>query len=331
MGRKVVIRKVDMDTALTALLLGVTGADEIVVSREGAGREALEDPEVICIECGGSGQIHLNNFDHHDTPEELPPACRQAFEALFLRDPWRWSARNPEEWGRMMGPLEFTIAAHRFPDLPSDFDRRVAVQQEIERLVDYVSFLDIQGPEALKERSKLPKETFPTLSDVFSGMLLVTKDPKEQLLKGMEILRLVLTKGLDPFGLMPELPEWKEYIEAKRGNMELLREAISKAEFFETKGGLKAGFLETEAVGALGALYSLGCQVAVVYSPKFGDPPVPKYTIGGNGVQVDVLKPVLDKLEPGWGGPAHGTVLGSPFKGSRLRPEEVKEIVRENL
>lgn len=329
---KVVIQKVDLDTALAAFILGVSEKDEIVAVRDKAGPEDLANPNIRCIECGGSGQTRLGNFDHHNTDQELSPACRQAFEVRFLEDPDRWATRNPEKWGRMMSPLEFHLAAHLFPDWPGDYERRVAVQLEIERLVDYVSLLDTQGPEALKTHSKLPQDAFPTLSDVFSGMLLSTKDPKMQLLQGIEVCRTVLQEGLDPFGVMPELPGWKAYIEAKRQNNEAIRSAVAKARFFETEGGLKAGFVETDVFGALGALYDLGCQIAIAYSPQFGDPPIPKYTIAGNGVRIDALLSVLNEREPGWGGPAHGTIVGSPrTTGSKLRPKEVIALVLEHL
>lgn len=291
MSRKVVIQKADMDTVLTALLLGVSEQDEIIVVREKASPEDLADPNAICIECGGSGQTDLNDFDHHDTDKPLPPACVQAF------------------------PLHFS---------PQD-------KPLLERLVEYVSLLDTQGPEALKARSQLREGAFPTLSDIFSGMLLTTKEPKEQLLRGMEIFRTVLQEELDPFGLMPELPEWEEYTEAKRQNNEAIRKAVTNARFFETRSGLRAGFVETEVIGALGALYNLGCRVAIAYSPRFGNPPVPKYTIAGNGIRVDALLPILNEHEPGWGGPAHGTIIGSPRTGSRLKPEGVIEIVQEHL
>jgi len=285
---KVIIQQVDLDTCLTALVLGVSPTDEIVAVRSKAAPEDLHDPEVVCIECGGSGQVELNNFDHHDTEEDLPPACRQAF------------------------------------DLKGS-DKR------LERLVDYVSLLDTSGPEALKRMSDLKEGAFPTLSDVFSGMRLLIKDPREQLIKGMEILRLVMERGMDPFGLMPELPEWDEYTEAKRQNNEAIRKAVANSQFFQTKRGLKVGFLETNVFGVLGALYNLDCQIAIAYSPEFGNPPMPKYTIAGNRVRVDSLLPLLNAKDPGWGGPAHGTVIGSPREGSRLQPEEVIKLVKEHL
>lgn len=290
MKRKIVIQKVDLDTALTALLLGVSKSDEIVVVRDKATNEDLANPDVICVECGSSGQVDSSNFDHHDTDQQLPSACIQAL--------------------------------HTCDDQNDDL---------LKCLAEYVAILDIEGPEGLKARSKLPKDAFPTLSDVFSEMLLVTREAKEQLLNGMAILKTVLEQQLDPFDLMPKLPGWCDHLEAKRKNNEAIRFAVEGAKLFETKGGLKAGLVETTVIGALGELYKLGCVVAIAYSPKFGNPPAPKYTVAGNGVRVDSLLLILNEQELGWGGPVHGTIIGSPRTGSKLKPEEMIAVVREHL
>ena len=59
-------------------------------------------------------------------------------------------------------------------------------------------------------------------------------------------------------------------------------------------------------------------------------PPRTKYTVVGNGVRVDSLLPMLNDLEPAnWGGPSHGTILGSPRWGSRLSVEEVIAVVTQ--
>lgn len=275
-----------MDTALTAFIRGVSSADEIVAVKERASPEDLANPEVLCIEAGGSGQVALNNFDHHNTSLPLPPACRQALEASGRNDP------------------------------------------AFCRLVDYVAAIDAAGPTALG-----PAPGFPTLSDVFSGMRLSVKDPVEQLRAGLQIFATVLSQSLDPFGLMPERSEWQAWIEAKRREDEGLARARAEAEIFVSHSGRKAGFLQTEYFGALGVLYELGCEVAIAYNPRFTPPsggdPIPKYTIGGNGVRVDHLLPFLNALEPGWGGPAHGTIIASPRTGSRLDPETIKQLVRE--
>ena len=287
MARKVVIQKVDLDTALTAFILGVSEEDDITPVRDKASADDLLNPNVICIECGGSGQVELSNFDHHDTDEELPPACVQAYK-LYGDD------------------------------------------EHLNRLVEYVSTVDIRGPELVSRCSDSAK-AFPTLSDLFSGMLLITPDPKDQLLRGIEILRRVMREEIDPFGVMPEDEEWGKYIEAKRRNKEEIKRALDETLFFRTKGGLKAGFIKSNVIGVLGALYRMGCKITIAYSPAFGDPPVPKYTIAGDGIRVDTLLKVLNEIDPGWGGPAHGTIIGSPRKGSKLSPQEVIDIVKRWL
>jgi len=277
---KIVIQQVDLDTALTALILGVKDTDQILIARGGASSEDLADPAVLCIEAGGSGQVHLNNFDHHDPQGPREPACRQAF-VVRGGDP------------------------------------------HLAQLVDYVACIDT-------DPTGLPPTGFPTLSDVFSGMRLVVAEPREQLRRGLAILSTVLAEGLDPFGTMPVKPEWRGYIEAKRANDEALKMVQERAHVVISREGRRIGFVETDVIGAVGALYQMGCHIAVVAHPHFGNPPVPKITIGGNGVVVAHLIPILNAIEPGWGGPASGTIIGSPRTGTRLTLQEVVEIVRHH-
>lgn len=291
---RVIIQKVDLDTALTALICGVSEQDEIVISLGDAAPEDLGNPEVLCIEAGGSGQVHLNNFDHHNEGGHLPASCEQALEVKERRV----TGTGPSRKGA--SPLA--------------------------RLVDYVAMLDCRPQELA---ASVSKPEFPALSAVFSGMLLTEKQPREQLLKGMAMLRTVLDHGLDPFGTMPELPEWKPWIEAKRQNDKAVKAVQENAEYFITAGGLRAAFLQSAFIGGIGALYAKGCQVVVMYNPNFGDPPVPKYTIAGNGVRVDGLIPELNRLEPGWGG--RETIIGSPRAGSRVDPATVRKLVSEGL
>lgn len=281
---KVIIHEVDMDAALTAFILGVSSNDEIMVVDGWASSEELTDPQIICIEVGGSGEVDKNNFDHHNTNLDLPPACVQAFKVK----------EGPEELGR---------------------------------LVDYVATIDVD-PTRLP---KLPGDGVPTLSYVFSGMRLLIKEPREQLFRGIEIFEKVLKMGIDPFGLMPNVPEWKEYIKIKEKQRNDIERAKKDAEIFVSKSGLKVGYLETNFIGAPGALYQLGCQVAIAYNPKFGNPPRPKFTISGNGVRVDSLLSLFNKLEAGWGGPSHGTIIGSPREGTKLKIREIIKIVKDEL
>jgi len=276
-----------MDTALAAFLLGVGRESRVVVAHRGAAPAQLADPTVLCIEAGGSGQAELNNFDHHDTPLPLAPACRQAFEVV---------------------------------------SRRATLPEHLARVVDYVAGMDQGIPQGAPSHSTgiIP------LAAVFSGMLLCTPDPVEQFHQGIALFHTVVAERLDPCAL-PERPEWRRWIEAKRQQRALLAQALSRAELFATGSGRRGGFVETELMGAIGGLFRLGCQIAVAYCPRFGPLGRVKYTIAGNGLRVDHLLPVLVALEPGWGGPAHGTILGSPREGSGVSPAVVKELVRRHL
>jgi len=278
---KVFFQQADLDTCLTALLSGVSERDEIVHRRGEATPEELADFAALCIEAGGSGQVHLNNFDHHNTAAPLPPACVQAYQL---------------KGGNV----------------------------QVRRLVEYVAQID-QDPTGL-----LPIEGL-TLSALFSGMRLAVRAFRQQLVEGIALLQTILAEGIDPFGLMPQKPEWQQYVVAKEENMRGLAEVEEKAQIFTSKRGLTVGYVETPFIGALGTLYERGCTVAIAFHPCFGEPPVPKYTIGGNGVPVDALLPVLTAQEPGWGGPALGSIIGSPRTGSRLTPEQVIALVAETL
>lgn len=277
---KVIIQKPDLDTCLTALIMGVTAADEIIVSRGEASAEELEGTDVLCIEAGGSGLVELNNFDHHDVKRYHPPACRQAYEHRSLHN------------------------------------------TKLNRLVGYVCMVDDRSQEH-------PPVDFPSLSNIFSGMLFVERTSLSQFLQGMEILQQVIDQDIDPFGTMPDLEQWRKYRDAKAENMAKLAEILKKAVHFTTAGGLTVGYTESDIIGGIGALYGQGCDIVIMFNPTFGDPPVRKYTIAGNNVSVIGLLPHLEQVEKGWGG--RETIIGSPRIGSALLRETVMEIVEKAL
>ena len=278
---KLLFQQADLDTCLTALLLSVIDCDEFVCRRGEATPEELADLNILCIEAGGSGQVHLNNFDHHNTSKPLPPACVQAYQLK-------------------------------------------GGDAQVHRLVDYVAHID-------QNATALPPITGLTLSGLFSGMRLAIRDPRQQLLTGIALLRTILAERIDPFGIMPERLEWRTYIAVKKENTQGLAEVKEKVKIFTSQGGLTVGYVETVFIGALGALYEMGCHVGIALHPCFGDPPIPKYTIGGNNIRVDALLPALNAQEQGWGGPASGTIIGSPRTGSRLTLEQVTTLVAEAL
>jgi len=345
-SRRVLVGKIDLDTIGTAYLLGVNREDKIEVIKGEAPPVDLADPKVICIEVGGSGQVHLMNFDHHG--EDAPKDCamRQTFE---------WFVSSPEgirlyhEGG--VGVWEDDFAG---------------------MLTGYIETLDVEGPEVLRRELDFLgislEEGFPFLSDVITGMMLLEKDPREQLHKGVEILRILeasddwdsmfhkkytffvdnetnIRGETQPWvkGPYPEIlpifgpinlevfPEFKPFIAAKLENRKQVSLAIRGAQWGKTAAGLRLGWLETDFIGATGALYGNGAQIVVVYSRHYGPDKVSKFTIAGNGIKVNGVLPELNAREPGWGGPSTGTIIGSPREGSNLSLEEVVEIVRRNL
>lgn len=279
---KVFIRKPDLDTCLTSIIMGVRESDDLVVVRENAPFHALADREVLCIEAGGSGLVHLNNFDHHSRSKQLPPACYQAY-MLRCSD-----TRN----------------------------------RSLEKLVSYVVMVDTADPHA-------PFIAFPSLSNIFSGMCLVSQDYRVQFREGLAIIAKGLEAGLDPFSPVPDIVEWREWRRAKEENTRQLREDCTHATFFESRNGLRVGFLESKAYGGFGYFYRQGCDVAILFNPTFGDPPVRKYTIASQKKRVADLLPDFDIIEPGWNG--QPKIIGSPGNGSCLSEKEVLSLVLASL
>ena len=82
----VIFQKPDLDTCMTALLKGVTRKETVVPSPGDAAPTDLMNPAILCIECGGSGEVYLNNFDHHISSDTLSSACVQAMHHLKVSD-----------------------------------------------------------------------------------------------------------------------------------------------------------------------------------------------------------------------------------------------------
>lgn len=309
--KQVRVGKIDLDTCGAALLLGVSREDEVVAVRGNASPEDLANAEVICIEVGGSGQVGQKNFDHHAVRGPVSSASLQVLLETSLP-----SLSKDLDYSGRCGDETFLPGIHY----------KGKWLGQVSKVVNYIHILDTQGPEALRQRTGGVE--FPTLSDVFAGMLLTERNPVEQLHKGIEILRSVAeTEGQcqDPFGT---IRGFDAYAEAKTENNRQIAKALEQAQFATTQAGRKLGYLVTDFFGAPGALYGVGAEIVVAYSPQFGDPPVPKFTIAGNGIKVDAALPALNALEEGWGGPATGTILGSPRSGSSLTLEQVIEMVK---
>jgi hypothetical protein len=277
--KQYLFRKPDMDTCLTAFLLGcgygsmVLSADEVDLA------DCLADSTICCIEAGGSGHVHLLNFDHHEPGLGLAPACHQAYNYLQLNN------------------------------------------LAVKRLVDYVCMVDDHLP------GMKPIE-FPSLSAIFSGMLLSLSEMRKQFFEGIEIMRTVLAGDFDPFVTIPTNPAWQPYIEIKKENWQKLQRLARHAHFEFSAHNRKVGVLEVPAelssvVGGSESLYRQGCEVVILFNPAFGLPPVRKFTIASQSLSLAPLLSDLNQWEDGWGG--RDTIIGSPWLGSQLTLEQVVE------
>ena len=280
MSKRVVIRQADLDTCVTAFVLGVVYSDEIVVT-DRADASTLADSSTLCIEVGGSGHVVSGNFDHHDAGGPSVPACRQAFDA---------TRHEGDVW--------------------------------LARLISYAEMIDLGQA---VDYTIQPAPPLLTISALVSGIRLVEPTPERQLCRSLALLEWLSRERLDPFTPAPPRPEWDDLISAKAKAAEVLQRVTAGAALSISSSGLLVGFLVAHAPGALGALYTRGCDVVVAYQPALR-----KYTIGGRDQRsVDHLLPFLNALEPGWGGPMQGSVIGSPFGGSSLASNRIVDIVRE--
>lgn len=307
---KVYFQTPDLDT-IGALFLKMRIAKEIPedvpieILRGDASKEILENPKMLCLEVGGSGEKEKGNYDHHGegVPEES--ATLQVFGELSP------SQKTPE----------------------------------LEKLVNYVNELDTKGPTQLLREKGKPE--FPTLSDIIAGIRLKHgREPETILKEGMKVLERILKEKQDPYGT---ISGFEEYAEVKRKNDLEIEKVVENIKWDKTKGGLNLGFVESEFPGATGAVYEAGrgkfgedeTILAVVFNPKFGpEKNERKFTIGlsltpeeakEKNLNLNKIAQKLNGLEEGWGGPASGTILGSPRGGSRLEVEEVLKILKENL
>ncbi len=270
---KYIIHKPDLDTVFTAFLLGWRQGDAVRQVSGQAPPEILADPGVYCLECGGSGQLELGNFDHHNTTLSLPPACLQALHWREPADPALW------DWA------------------------------------EYVAAVDLGRGCLFQGRGW-------SLSALFSGLRLIVSDPLAQFRAGVELCRTVVGLSLSPWQPLPLLPEWEGFRQAK---LKLYRDLDSYAcqvEFFSTKSGLWGGYLEAPLPGVHGLLKRLGCEVSVAAG-------LSKVTIACHSNKLENLRDSLNRSEPGWGGPAHGKIIGGPYLGSRLSKDKLISIIRE--
>ncbi len=191
--------------------------------------------------------------------------------------------------------------------------------------VEYVSAVDTATPYAFAQSPKF------TLSSLFSGMLLCRKSPCARFRAGLRLVRKTLALGLSPESLDtlvendPEVASWHE---AKLGAIRALEEDARNAVSFAV-GGLAVKALVTAQPGVHGLLRREGADISVAGLPSSKNPgTVDRWSISLTQELKDLvpfLQSVFGAVEPGWGGPCGGTIFCSPFAGSHLSLEDVRE------
>ena len=369
--KKVYVGKIDLDVIGCGYILGISRKDEVVTVRGQAPQEVLENPEIVCIECGGSGQVELLNFDHHGSNAPRKSATLQAFEAV--EEAWgrygkaadRLVALGQLEKSRLGSPedeatLRILRAVFESEEKPAiDYFNKVigsplAPETDFAGMLSsYVDTIDVYGPQKLRSYTRElgiePGELFPSLSDVISGMMLRVKDPREQFFKGVEIIRTI------------QEMEWEDVFHSRFTEAVETGAEIKATLFGPIKNPAFDEYVQAKQEHSRQAIEAVkkakwtntkgGRRLAYLETSFYGAPGalyaagaeiaivlnpnlrgIRKFTIAGNGVRVDSVLPLLGERESGWGGPSTGTIIGSPQdRDSTLSLEEVVEIAREHL
>ncbi|MFA6549416.1 MAG: hypothetical protein WCT39_05775 [Candidatus Margulisiibacteriota bacterium] len=225
---------------------------------------------------------------------------------------------------------------NNFDHHPSDGEKKIdlsAAAQALERLARLVRYVD-EVDRGIRHDTGCQ---FPSLVQLIAGMKLIIKDPEEQMRKGLAVLRAVVQSGLDPYGCMEKITSWipeaETWISEKREHEKRFKEVLDKAIWFTTITGIKVAAVSTTWIGAPGALYGYGAHAVIALNPEFeqGGVKYRKFTVAvhrDTGLNLFSAIENLNALEKGWGGPTHGTIIGSPQgKDSQRTIEEVAGVV----
>ncbi|MDQ7031589.1 MAG: hypothetical protein Q9M37_02585 [Desulfonauticus sp.] len=152
---KVLFHKADLDTVLTAKLASVT-CWRFLTSVPKATEFDLLDTQVLCIEVGGSGQVSLHNFDHHDPFHYFPPACKQAYDYFGWED---------KKWEKIVHYVclvdEGNPVDVNFPSLSNIFSGMcLLIDDPIEQFLTGLSIIDtvyVKGFDPFQALPELPE------------------------------------------------------------------------------------------------------------------------------------------------------------------------------
>ena len=335
--KKILFRRPSMDSCLTAAVFLRAGFESpnwtlpIIAAARRATKQELEDRDVLCLDLGATNRA-LEDED------------------FYLRNLRRRALGDPSLAGTVMMPMSAQLYEYihktddswNWPLFQEGLD--TASMDPFYRMCLYVHELAVGGT---RRRYTSPGMG---LTGVFSGMMsLNNADPIKQFTAGCSLMYQALSK-IDPFKPVPmrgtkeEITEWTPYIESRietRNERGKVSRCIS---YYRTNGGKKVGFVNTSYMAATGAVYSQGCNIAVIVNPQrfiTGEDGQPKSirkviistndaTIAAN--DIPRLVRLLNELEPGWGTSKEGYVLGSSQDDScELGVETVLNLIKKEL
>ncbi len=201
-------------------------------------------------------------------------------------------------------------------------------------LVDYVGLLD-EG----HRRAESGQVAFPSLTQLFSGMLLSVRKPEEQIQQGLLLIDAAVRVGLNPFlesgsKLFEVLDSARLWAATKRAHEKNGEAILANATWLTSREGRRVAVIETTWFGAPGALQGAGADLVIALNPRHCVNVADyfrKFTVAAHreaGISVLPALPELNQLELGWDGPGHGTIIGSPRgKSSCLSMSQVVAVV----
>ena len=175
-----------------------------------------------------------------------------------------------------------------------------------------------------------PSEDAVTFSSFFTGMLLCEPDNLRRVALGASMLREFSLSGLPPddaSSFASHAPRYAQFLRAWQERRRLLAGIAGKAISMQA-GDIRVMAVRTSLHGIHGALRQAGADVSIA-GTAYGRLLWTVSTQPDLAWIVQNAIPILNFLESGWGGPAGGSIIASPRKGSRLCVEEILSILKD--
>jgi len=165
----------------------------------------------------------------------------------------------------------------------------------------------------------------PEIKDIFSGMLLSIKNVKKQAITGIKLCRKWLAGD---FQLSPEEVEWKRII--KEEYSKKVEAEWKKVEFMDTLGGRAIAYVKSPFWGTLQEIQKRIDEedIVVVQNPETNKVTIALNANGPEEMNLKLVCDLLNKIDPGWGGPISGKIIGSPHSGTKLDFNDILDVVR---